>query len=118
MASLTAVLVAISAPAWSADTPTLKQAFKDHFRVGTAVNRAIVTGTSFRRSSELLSKDIALVKDQFNQLVPENDMKWLLIHPRPGPDGYDFGPADAFVNFGLSNGMYLAGHTLVWHAQT
>lgn len=45
-------------------------------------------------------------------------MKWALIHPRPGPDGFDFGPADAFVSFGQSHGMDLAGHTLVWHSQT
>jgi len=115
---LTAVMLAISATAWSADTPTLKDTFKDRFQVGTAVNRTIVTGASFRRSPEQVRKDIALVKDQFNQLVAENDMKWALIHPRPGPDGYDFGPADALVNFGLSNRMDLAGHTLVWHSQT
>jgi endo-1,4-beta-xylanase len=115
---LMAALLAISAPAWSADTPTLKEAFKDHFHVGTAVNRAITTGTGFRRSSEQVSQDIALVKAQFNQLVAENEMKWASLHPRPGTDGYDFRAADAFVNFGLSNHMYLAGHTLVWHAQT
>jgi endo-1,4-beta-xylanase len=115
---LTVLLLGTGATARSADTPALKDAFKDHFHVGSAVNRAIVTGTSFRRSSEQVSKDVALVKDQFSQVVAENDMKWALIHPRPGPDGYDFGPADAFVNFGLSNRMYLAGHTLVWHAQT
>ena len=45
-------------------------------------------------------------------------MKWALIHPRPGPDGYDFGPADAFVKFGQSNHLFLVGHTLVWHSQT
>lgn len=112
------VLALDAATARSADAPALKDAFKDHFRVGTAVSRSIVTGTSFRRSPESLSKDIALVKDQFNQLVAENDMKWALIHPRSGAEGYDFGPADAFVNFGLSNRMDLAGHTLVWHSQT
>ena len=48
---------------------------------------------------------MALLKEQFNQISPENDMKWQLIHPREGADGYDFGPADAFVNFGLSNNM-------------
>lgn len=117
--SLSAVgLLAISGTAWPADTPALKEVFKDRFLVGTAVNRAIVTGASFRRSAEQLRKDIALVKAQFNQIVAENDMKWALIHPRPGPDGYEFGPADAFVNFGLSNQMHLVGHTLVWHAQT
>ena len=113
-----AALLAIGATARSADTPTLKDAYKDHFIVGTAVNRAVTTGRGFRRSSEQVNADIALVKAQFNQLVAENEMKWALIHPRPGPDGYEFGLADAFVNFGLSNKMSLAGHTLVWHAQT
>jgi endo-1,4-beta-xylanase len=102
----------------AADTPTLKTAFKDSFLVGTAVNRTVVTGAGFRRSPEQVSQDISLVKEQFNQVVAENDMKWALIHPRPGLDGYDFAPADAFVNFGLSNNMQLAGHTLVWHSQT
>lgn len=115
---LSAALLSIAAPAWAADSPTLKEAFKDRFLVGTAVNRGIVTGTSFRRSAELLSRDVGQVKEHFNQLVAENDMKWALIHPRPGPDGYGFGPADALVNFALSNHMVLAGHTLVWHAQT
>lgn len=115
---LIAAFLAVGATANCADMPVLKDVFKDHFQVGTAVNRAIVTGRGFRRSPELISKDIALVKKQFNHLVAENDMKWALIHPRPGPDGYDFGLADAFVNFGLSNNMYLAGHTLVWHSQT
>jgi endo-1,4-beta-xylanase len=45
-------------------------------------------------------------------------MKWALLHPRPGADGYDFRAADDFVNFGVNNNMYLVGHTLVWHSQT
>ena len=112
------VLLAVGVSAGSAETPSLREIFKNHFHIGTAVNRSIVTGTSFRRSPELVSRDIALVRAQFDHIVAENDMKWALIHPRPGPDGYDFGPADAFVNFGLSNGMFLVGHTLVWHSQT
>ncbi len=103
----------------AAETASLKDAFKDHFYVGTAINRAIATGAGgFRRTPEQVAKDIAQVKAQFNQLVPENEMKWERIHPRQGADGYDFAAADAFVDFGLSNNMYLAGHTLVWHAQT
>ena len=118
-ALLTGVLLSFGATIQAADTPTLKEAFRDHFYIGTAINRAIATGTGgFRRSPEQLSKDIAEVKEQFNQISPENDLKWALIHPREGADGYDFGSADAFVNFGLSNHLYLVGHTLVWHAQT
>jgi endo-1,4-beta-xylanase len=102
---------------------TLKDAYKDHFYVGVAINREIATGiantTNFiSRSQELVDKDIALVKEQFNQISPENDLKWELIHPEPGPDGYNFGPADAYVNFGLNNHMYIVGHTLVWHGET
>ena len=114
-----AALLVVYANVRSADAPpTLKDAFKDHFMVGTAVNRSIVTGNPFRRTPEQVSHDIALVKAQFNQITAENDMKWALIHPRESKDGYDFGPADAFVNFGLSNRMEIAGHTLVWHSQT
>ena len=120
---LTAVLLAIAATARSADVPALKDAYKDHFCVGAAINRTIATGTAIRadnvnRTLEQVNKDIALVKEQFNQIAPENDLKWALIHPREGADGYNFGPADAFVNFGLSNDMYIVGHTLVWHSQT
>lgn len=115
---LTGLFVGQGAMAHAADMPALKDAFEKRFLVGTAVNRGIVTGVGFRRSPEQVNKDVALVKAQFNQVVAENDMKWALIHPRSGPDGYDFGPADAFVNFGLSNRMEVAGHTLVWHSQT
>lgn len=93
---LAAVVLAIgSAPARSADTPALKDAFRNHFQVGTAVNRAIVTGTSFRRGPEQVSKDIALVKDQFNQLVAENDMKWAWVFAgtNPPPPGVTNAPA-------------------------
>ena len=102
---------------------TLKDACKHRFYVGVAINRTIATGASVRadnvnRNMEQVDKDTALVREQFNQISPENDLKWQLIHPRKGVDGYNFGPADAYVNFGLSNHMYIVGHTLVWHGQT
>lgn len=118
-ALLTGVLVSLGPTIRAADTAALKEVFKNHFYVGTAISRAIATGTAgFRRSPEQVAKDIAEVKEQFNQISPENDLKWALIQPREGAAGYDFGPADAYVNFGLSNNLYLVGHTLVWHSQT
>ena len=114
-----AVLLSWALPTPAADLPALKEAFRDQFMVGTAVNRSQVTSAaSFRRSTELVERDIALVKAQFNQITAENDMKWQLIHPREGAEGYDFGPGDAFVEFGTKQGMQLVGHTLVWHSQT
>jgi len=120
---LVIALLAISSPAVAAEKSiTLKDTFKAYFLVGTAVNRSMVMGGGgFRgqpRSAEQIASDVTLLKDQFNQITAENDMKWALIHPREGAGGYDFAPADAFVNFGLSNNMYLVGHTLVWHSQT
>ena len=116
---LTSALLAIGTFARSADSPvTLKDAYKDQFLVGAAINRSMATGTAGRRALDLVQKDLALVKEQFNQITAENDMKWLLIHPREGADGYNFGPADAFVNFGVSHNLVVVGHTLVWHSQT
>jgi endo-1,4-beta-xylanase len=107
----------------TAAPPTLKSAYKKCFLVGVAINRTIATGAAVpadnvNRRQEQVGQDTALVKEQFNQISPENDLKWALIHPREGSDGYNFGPADAYVNFGLSNHMYIVGHTLVWHGQT
>lgn len=120
---LAVVLLAIGVTARAADQPTLKEAYKNEFYIGVAINRTIamddaVQADNVNRSLQQVGKDIALVQEQFNQISPENDLKWALIHPQKGPDGYDFGPADAYVNFGLSNHMYIVGHTLVWHGQT
>jgi endo-1,4-beta-xylanase len=98
---------------------SLREVFKEHFPVGTAVNRSMVMGgPGFRRTAEQNGLDVAMLLKHFNQVTAENDMKWQLIHPREGADGYDFGPADALVSFGLSNRMQVVGHTLVWHSQT
>ena len=107
----------------SKSPPTLKAAYKHHFYVGVAINRTITTSTSVQadnvnRNMAQVEKDVALVKEQFNQISPENDLKWEIIQPYEGPNGYNFAPADAYVNFGISNHMYIVGHTLVWHSQT
>ncbi|MGV3530871.1 MAG: endo-1,4-beta-xylanase [Chthoniobacteraceae bacterium] len=117
---LPAVCLLASAASVSAETApvTLKDAYKEHFKVGTAINRSVATGESRRRSEEQVKADVALVQAQFNHVVAENEMKWMSVHPRPGNDGYDWTAADAFVEFGVKNNMELAGHTLVWHSQT
>ena len=44
--------------------------------MGTAVNRSMVpSGGAFRRSAEQNPKDVALLKEQFNPISPENDLK-------------------------------------------
>jgi endo-1,4-beta-xylanase len=106
---MTAWLVAVST-AKSAESPTLKDAYKNCFMIGVALNQ--------RQFTEQDTNGAALVKRQFNSISPENVMKWESIHPRPGRDGYDFAQADCYVEFGEKNGMFIVGHTLVWHSQT
>lgn len=88
--------------------PALKQAFTDAFLLGTAVNDDIVSGRDARAQ--------ALVPRHFNAITLENSMKAEVVNPRPGE--YDFAAADAFVAFGEQHGMFIVGHTLVWHNQT
>ena len=56
-----------------------------------------------------------ILADEFNSVSPENQMKWDFIHPEPGV--YNFGPADAIVDFAEANGQVVRGHTLLWHSQ-
>lgn len=87
---------------------TLKDAYKDAFKVGVAVNEGIVSGR------EKALQDI--VVKQFNTITIENSMKAERINPKPGVFNYE--SADAFVDFGKKNNMFIIGHTLVWHNQT
>jgi endo-1,4-beta-xylanase len=91
-----------------APLPSLKEMFKGAFVVGTAL-----------APQQFFNEDtatVALIKSQFNSITPENVLKWEKVHPLPRE--YDFGPSDAYVRFGEQNGMFIVGHTLVWHSQT
>jgi endo-1,4-beta-xylanase len=91
-----------------ADAPaTLKDAYKQAFFVGAAVNAAQFT--------EKDARGAALVETQFNSITPENALKWENIHPRL--DTYAFDLPDKYVAFGEANHMFIVGHCLVWHNQ-
>ena len=87
---------------------TLKDAFAGSFMVGAALNQAHFT--------EQDQRGAAIVKAQFNTITSENVLKWEQVHPRLGQ--YDFALPDKYVEFGERNGMFVVGHTLVWHQQT
>lgn len=109
MTWLAAVTFALAMPLQAKeDAGTLKEAYANAFLVGVAVNDDIVAGRDTRSQ--------ALVPMHFNAITAENVMKNEVIHPRPG--AYDFAAADAFVDFGEKHGMFIVGHTLVWHNQT
>jgi endo-1,4-beta-xylanase len=52
---------------------------------------------------------------EFNQLTPENEMKWETTEPARGQ--FDFGPADELVRHAKKERMAVHGHVLVWHSQ-
>jgi len=87
---------------------TLKDAYRGSFKIGAALNRAIYTGSD--------AAGAALVKTEFNSISPENDLKWEMIHPTA--QGFNFEPADRYVEFGEKNHMFIIGHCLIWHSQT
>lgn len=85
----------------------LKDAFEGKFLIGTALN------TEQTPSADSLENSVIL--NHFNSVVAENCMKSALIQPEEGV--FEFKDADRFVNFGQENGMFIIGHTLVWHSQ-
>ena len=92
---------------WAEALPPLKTVFEDDFLLGGALNHQIVSGID--------SDGAAIAAKHFNTATSENDMKWALIHPRPGE--YNWGPADDFMSFCEKHKMFPIGHTLVWKSQ-
>jgi endo-1,4-beta-xylanase len=90
------------------EIPSLKEIFKNDFMIGAALNR--------RQFSEEDARAAPIIRAHFNSITPENQLKWMYVHP--APDKYDFTGSDQYVAFGEKYGMYIVGHTLVWHRQT
>jgi endo-1,4-beta-xylanase len=101
-------LALCAAVALAAEMPPLKSLVPPGLRIGAALNR--------RQSDGKDEAALAIVARQFNQISPENLLKWEVVHPEPGR--YDFAPADRYVELGRKLGMFVVGHVLVWHQQT
>ncbi len=83
---------------------TLKDVYKDSFKIGAAVNL------------DTLANDGELIRTQFNSLTAENVMKPEELQPTEGE--FTFEQADQIVAFAQENEMDMRGHVLVWHNQT
>ena len=83
----------------------MKDAYKDYFMIGVAVNQRNVSDQN----------QIDLINKEFCSITAENDMKPGMIHPKEGV--WDFEKADKIANFCRQNGIKLRGHCLCWHSQ-
>ncbi|HJS55032.1 MAG TPA: endo-1,4-beta-xylanase, partial [Chitinophagaceae bacterium] len=91
----------------SITTTTLREAYKNDFLIGTALN-----------TQQIEEKDTGaakLVPVQFNAATPENIMKAEIIHPQW--DKYNFDLADKMIEYGRKYNILITGHTLIWHSQ-
>lgn len=105
------VLSAFGMIGLKADNPkntSFKAAFEGAFKMGSATNAAIDSGRDVEKQR--------IVREQFNTITAENELKAGPLCPEPGV--YDFSAGDQFVAFGEANDMFIVGHTLVWHNQT
>lgn len=105
--SLCALALAMSANTGFAQTDEtgLKDAYKDYFSVGVAVNMRNIS----------TPEQIAIIKKDFNSITAENDMKPQPTEPAYGQ--FNWENADKIANFCRSNGIKLRGHCLIWHNQ-
>ncbi|MEH6406156.1 MAG: endo-1,4-beta-xylanase [Leeuwenhoekiella sp.] len=88
-----------------AEVNGLKDYYQDYFPIGVAVSPRALKD----------SAEATLIKTQFKSMTPENVMKMGPIHPEQ--NRYNWGPADAIVDFAQENNMIMRGHALVWHQQ-
>ena len=76
--------------------------------IGVAINQRQFDGVD--------KAAVDLITAQFNQVSPENVLKFQST--QPAADRFTFDAADRYVEFGLSRKMQVVGHNLVWHMQT
>lgn len=89
------------------DELSLKEAFKDKFTVGVALNLEQIHGQDTLGTQVLLQ--------HFNSIVAENCMKSMYMQPKEGE--FFFDDADRFVALGQEHDLEIIGHTLIWHSQ-
>jgi endo-1,4-beta-xylanase len=55
----------------------------------------------------------AALKREVNMVVPENELKWEIVHP--AENHFNFLGYQRIAAFALANSMAVRGHTLLWH---
>jgi len=84
-----------------------KNAFAGNFDIGAAIQGGQISDDS---------ADSQILKDQFNSISAEFQMKPDIIAPTEG--SFDWTVSDALVQFAEDNDMAVRGHALLWHLST
>lgn len=84
------------------DRRSLKEAAGDRFKIGVGIGQRMLERP----------EDVALIRQHFRILTPENCMKPQSIHPAEGR--WNFEAADRFAEFARANRLEIVGHCLVW----
>src|SRR5688572_3237176 len=85
--SAAAIAVPLTGGRAAAAIPSLKDACKGIFLIGTALD--------FRTANEFTAAELDLIKSQFNAMTPENSMKPGPVHPQE--DSWNWTPPDTLV---------------------
>jgi len=84
-----------------------KNLFAGKFEIGAAIQDFQILDAD---------PDAQILKDQFNSISAEYQMKPDIIAPNEGT--FDWTVPDALVQFAEDNGMAVRGHALLWHLST
>ena len=108
--TVTAAMIAAApmTPMTARQDAALKDLIPNSVAIGVAINQ--------RQSDGADATAVDIITKQFNQVTPENLLKFQSVHP--AADRYTFDAQDRFVQFGVERKMQIVGHTLVWHNQT
>lgn len=86
----------------------------------TLQQAAALTGRDIGAAATQIHMDeaeyVATLDREFNQLTPENEMKWETTEPSRGQ--FNFAPADELVRHARQERMRVHGHVLVWHSHS
>lgn len=93
----------------NSELPSLREIYKDHFHIGTAVSVASWAPKALQIHGDLIGQ-------QYSSLTAENAMKPDYTHPREGV--FNFRESNNMIRYAEDHDMVVRGHTLVWHAQT
>ena len=90
------------------NVPSLKDAFKGKFLIGTVLGQPALQGKA--------PMDVAIATTHFNAITPSNSMKPDALQRTEGQ--FTFTDADRLVELAEQSGGAPIGHALVWHNQT